>query len=108
MVMLILNVWLIKVIESYSEKIKFCEFLRGQKGFHHCNGNFCSKIFVFDMENTSCSYIWLGSVHILKIVITVREVTQKMWCSYCTIKSIQNLLLIKWDLFLNIYLSYEE
>ena len=105
--MLILNIWLIKVIESYSEKTKNCEFLRGQKGFHHCDDNFCSKILVFDMENSSCSYIWLGSVQISKFVITVKQTTQKMWCSYCTIKSIQNLLVRKWDLFLNICLSYE-
>ena len=78
MVMLILNVWLIKVIESYSEKIKFCEFLRGQKGFHHCNDNFCSKVFVFDMENSSCSYIWLGSVQISKTVITVRHYSKNV------------------------------
>ena len=45
-----------KVIESDSEKLKFCEFLRGQKVFHQWN-NFCSKIFVVDMENGSCSCI---------------------------------------------------
>ena len=82
--------------------------MRVQKGFHHCNDNFCSKIFVFDIENSSCSYIWLGSVHISKIVITVRQITQKMWCFYCPIKSIQNLLLIIWNFFKNISLSYEE
>ena len=108
MVMLILNIRLIKVIESDREKIKFCEFWMSQKGFHHCNYSFCSKIFVFHMENSSCSYIGLGSVQIFKNVITVRQITQKMWCSYCTIKSIENLLLMKWDLFLNICLCYEE
>ena len=46
-----------KVIESDSEKLKFCEFLRGQKVFHQWNNNFCSKIFVVDMENGSCSCI---------------------------------------------------
>ena len=48
-----------KVIESDSEKLKFCEFLRGQKVLHQCNNNFCSKIFVVDMESGSCSCIWL-------------------------------------------------
>ena len=46
------------------------------------------------MENSSCSYILFGSVQISKIVITVRQITQKMWCFYCAIKSIQNFLLL--------------
>ena len=70
-----------------------------QKGFHHCNDNFSSKIFVLNIEISSFNYIWLGSVQISKIVITVRQITQKMWCSYCAIKSIQNLLLIIRDFF---------
>ena len=69
-----------------------------QKGFHHCNDNFCSKIFV-NIEISSCSYIWLGNAQISKIIITVRQITQKMWCSDCAIKSIQNLLLIIRDFF---------
>ena len=48
-------------MESDSEKLKFCEFLKGQKVFHQWNDNFCSKIFVLDMENGSCSCIWLES-----------------------------------------------
>ena len=108
MALLILNIWLIKVIESYCEKINFCKFFRAQKGFHHSNDYFCSKTFAFHIEISSCGYNWLGSVQISKIVITVRQITQKMWCSYCTIKSIENVLLIKLDLFLNICFCYEE
>ena len=108
MVMLILNKWLIKVIEPHCEKISFCKFFTVQKGFHHCNVNFCSKIFVFDIEVSSCSYIWSGSVHFSKIVVTVRQITKKMCCFCCAIKSIQNLLLMIWELFWNISLYYEE
>ena len=38
------------MVESDSEKFKFCEFLRDQNGFHHWNDNFCSEIFVFHMQ----------------------------------------------------------
>ena len=36
---------------------------------------------------------------ILKTVITVRQITQKIWCYYCTIKSVQKYLFIIWGIF---------
>ena len=78
-----MNIWVINVIESDSEKWQFCEFLRGWKGFHHWNDNFCSKIFVFHMENLSCDYIWLGSVQMMLLMMVMMLLILMIWKVYC-------------------------
>ena len=80
--LLILNVWLIKVIESDSEKLKFCEFLKGQKVFNHWNDNFSSKIFLVNTETSSCSYIWLGSVQMMLLMMVMMLLILVIWNVY--------------------------
>ena len=92
--MLILNVWLIKVIESDSGKLKFCQFFKGQKVFHHRNDNFSSKIFVVNIETSSCSYIWLGSVQMMLLMMLMMLLILVIWnvYSYSVFEKIISLL----------------
>ena len=81
-VLLILNIWVIKVIESDSKKLKFSEFLKVQKVVHHWNDHFPFKVFVFDLENSSCSYIWLGRVQIMLLMMLVMLLILMIWKIY--------------------------
>ena len=95
------NLWVIKMIESDNERIKFCELLTGWKRFHHWNDNFYSKILVFHMKNISCDYTWLGSVQMTLLMMVMMLLILMIWKVYCYSVSEKIISLLEVTLFQN-------